>query len=84
MTFMKLKQNISYAILSILFQICTPETCRVRILDMIDTLYKCLKPAIYWTTKENVSRNIPQYFERFSNNTKIKKIMLSIEHLLLL
>lgn len=67
MTFMKLKQNMSYALLAVFFKICTPETCRERILNMIDVLYACLKPAIYWPSKDNISRNMPQCLKNFSN-----------------
>lgn len=64
---MKFKQNMSYAVLSVLFKTCTAETCREKILDMIDTLYVCLKPAIHWPSKENILRNIPQCFKEFAN-----------------
>ncbi|XP_044595532.1 uncharacterized protein LOC123272662 [Cotesia glomerata] len=67
MTFMKLRQNMSYAVLSVLFKICTHETCRIRILDMIDILYLCLKNVIYWPSKDNISRNLPLCFKNFTN-----------------
>ncbi|XP_044597833.1 uncharacterized protein LOC123274294 [Cotesia glomerata] len=67
MTFMKLKQNMSYALLAILFKSYTPETCKDRIFHMIDILYKCLKPAILWPSKENILKNIPLDFVGFEN-----------------
>lgn len=67
MTFMKLKQNMSYALLAVLFKCYTAETCKEKIFQMIDLLYICLKPGIYWPKKENILKNIPLDFIGFEN-----------------
>lgn len=67
MTFMKLKQNMSYAVLAILFKSCSAETCRQNFLEMIHILYICLRPAIFWPSRENILKNIPQCFREFTN-----------------
>lgn len=66
MTFIKLKQNMSYALLSILFK-CKPNTCKERIFQMLDILYICLKPAIFWRNKNNILKNIPLCFKGFED-----------------
>ncbi|XP_044582950.1 uncharacterized protein LOC123263972 [Cotesia glomerata] len=66
MTFMKLKQNLSYAVLAILFK-CSNDTCKDIIFDMIDNLNLCLKLAIYWPTKDNILKNMPECFKGFEN-----------------
>ncbi|XP_051167800.1 uncharacterized protein LOC127285705 [Leptopilina boulardi] len=65
MTCMKLKQNMSYAMLAILFKFKSQDNCKKRIFEMIDILNICLKPAIFWPSKENVLRNIPKCFQGF-------------------
>lgn len=67
MTFIKLKHNMSYAMLAVLFKSCTAETCKDRIFKMLDILYICLKPAIFWPSKDNIWNNIPQCFKGFEN-----------------
>ncbi|XP_048507072.1 uncharacterized protein LOC125500032 [Athalia rosae] len=67
MTFMKLKQNMSYALLAILFRSYTPETCGEKFFQMIDLLYTRLKPGIYRLEKENILKNIPFDFIGFEN-----------------
>ncbi|XP_039307180.1 uncharacterized protein LOC120358174 [Solenopsis invicta] len=66
MTFMKLKQNMSYALLSILFK-CKPNTCKEKIFQMLDILYICLKPAILWPNKDNILKNISLCFMGFED-----------------
>lgn len=34
---------------------------------MLDILYICLKPAIFWPSKDNISKNILQCFKGFEN-----------------
>lgn len=67
MTLMKLKQNSTYAALAILFKFKNSDTCKKRIFEMLDILNVCLKIAIVWPSKENVSRNIPKCFNGFEN-----------------
>lgn len=49
MTFIKLKQNMSYATLAIFFNF-SKQSCKEQIWKMIDVLYMALKPSIYWPT----------------------------------
>lgn len=64
MTFMKLKQNMSYATLAILFEVSN-QSCKELIWKMIDILYIVLKPSIWWPSKENILKNIPLCFKDF-------------------
>ncbi|XP_015188686.1 PREDICTED: uncharacterized protein LOC107072892 [Polistes dominula] len=66
MTCMKLKQNLSYTVLAILFK-CSKDTCKDIIFDMINNLNLCLKPVIYWPTKYNILKNMPGCFRGFEN-----------------
>lgn len=67
MTFMKLKHNVSYAILKVLFKSSSDSHCRKIILQMIDMLYVCLQQGIPFPDKDEVSRNIPLCFNDFRN-----------------
>lgn len=62
MTFMKLKQNITYAFLAVLFQCYTPQNCKKIFYSMLDILYECLEVAIPWPSKEEISKNLPACF----------------------
>ncbi|XP_046472614.1 uncharacterized protein [Neodiprion pinetum] len=64
MTFMKLKQNMSYATLAIFFEVSS-QACKELIWKMIDILYVVLKPSIRWPSKENILKNIPLCFKDF-------------------
>ncbi|XP_015185809.1 PREDICTED: uncharacterized protein LOC107071368 [Polistes dominula] len=66
MTFMMLKQNLSYAVLAIFFK-CSKDICKDIIFDMINNLNLCLKPVIYWPTKYNILKNMPKCFRGFEN-----------------
>lgn len=67
MTFMKLKQNLSYALLSALFNCCTPQNCSLRVHEMLSILHKLLKCAIPWPTMDEISRNMPICFKIFED-----------------
>lgn len=67
MIFLKLKQGLSFAILAILFQNPTSETCRLTYTSMIPLLAQIFKPLIYWPSKQEVMKNIPYCFEKFPN-----------------
>lgn len=67
MTYVKLKQNMSYASLSIMFNCCTAKQCQRIFTDMIHILSKCLIVAIPWPSEEEISRNLPQCFEDFKD-----------------
>lgn len=66
MTYVKLKQNLSYACLSIMFH-CTAKQCQRIFTEMIHILSKCLKVAIPWPSEEEISINLPQCFEDFKD-----------------
>lgn len=66
MTYVKLKQNMSYACLSILFN-CTAKQCQRIFTEMIHILSKCLKVAIPWPSEKEISRNLPRCFEDFKD-----------------
>ncbi|XP_063976550.1 uncharacterized protein LOC135162241 [Diachasmimorpha longicaudata] len=66
MTFMKFKQNSSYTMLALLFR-CSIDTCKQRIVKMIDLLDRCLKPSIVWPSKENILQNLPLSFKGLEN-----------------
>ncbi|XP_076621599.1 uncharacterized protein LOC143342003 [Colletes latitarsis] len=72
MTLMKLKHNISYSILKVLFTRYSIASCRQIILNIIDILYDCLKEAIYFPNKDEISKNIPICF----NNFKVGRVVL--------
>ena len=67
MTFIKLKQNISYSMLSAMFQICSEENCRKVVLRMLDVLSTGLKFAIRWPSKYEILKNIPDCFTNFED-----------------
>lgn len=66
MTYVKLKQNMSYACLSRIFN-CTAKQCQRIFTEMIHILSKCLKVAIPRPSEEEISRNLPQCFEDFKD-----------------
>lgn len=53
LTFMKLKQNLSYSVLAILFQ-CSNSNCKKLITETICLLSVILKPMIPWPTKNEI------------------------------
>ncbi|KAK0074250.1 hypothetical protein PV326_012601 [Microctonus aethiopoides] len=67
MSFMKLKPNVSYAILKALFQYKSISQCRKIILGMINRLHFCLKSAVYFPSKKEIFKNIPLCFAQFTD-----------------
>lgn len=67
MTVMKLKHNSSYTVFKVLFKRRSISHCREIILETVDILYNCLKEAINFLTTEEISRNIPIYFNSFKD-----------------
>lgn len=67
LVFLKLKQGMSFAILAVLFQNVTSETCRLIYTFMIPLLAQIFKPLLYWPSKQEVLNNMPYCFEKFSN-----------------
>lgn len=67
MTYVKLKQNVSYSFLALLFKVYTPKHCARVFKDTILLLNSCLEVAITWPSREKISRNVPLCFEKFPN-----------------
>ncbi|XP_046408561.1 uncharacterized protein LOC124173096 [Ischnura elegans] len=64
LTLMKLKLNLSFALLSILFS-CTATTCKNVFSATIKDLSVIMKNVISWPSKEEVLKNMPLCFEKF-------------------
>jgi len=69
--FLKLKQDLSFAILSIFFKDLTAETCRLIYVSNIPFIASILKHIIYWPSKYEILNNIPYCFEKFTNTRVI-------------
>lgn len=67
MTYVKLKQNLSYSFLAILFNCNTAEYCEQVFYDTVKILSECLKVAIRWPSKEEIAKNLPECFEGVEN-----------------
>lgn len=65
--FFKLKQDLSFAILSIFFKKLFAETCRAIYVTNIPLLASILQHTIYWPSKNEILMNIPYCFEKFTN-----------------
>lgn len=64
MIFMKLKQDLSFIVLSILFKSLSPESFRLIYTTMILQLAYILNSVIYWASKQGILCNI-YCFEKF-------------------
>ena len=62
----KLKLNLSYKCLAVLFGI-TRKTCSLIIINTLQTLAYILKNAIYWPSKEEILCSMPICFKKFKN-----------------
>jgi len=62
--FVKLKLNLSYAALSILFDV-SERTASNYFRDTIQILAQVLKGLIYWPKKTEILQNMPKCFRRF-------------------
>lgn len=68
MTYIKLKQNCSYAFLALLFNhIVTRAYCKTIFVETIQLLSAVLKVAIKWPTRDNISKNLPKCFSGFED-----------------
>lgn len=72
MTFLKLKQDLSCVVLSILFKNITAESCRliyssILLYPVIPSMAKILGCSIYWPSKEEIIANITYCFKKFPN-----------------
>lgn len=65
LTFIKLKQNISFAFLATLFNCYSVKTCRRIFVNMISVLRACFDDCIHWPSKQEILRNIPNCFLPF-------------------
>lgn len=67
MTYVKLKQNVSYSFLAIIFNSCTARHCQRIFYSTLKMLSKCLKIFIPWPSRDEISKNIPTQFEIFKD-----------------
>lgn len=64
---MKLKLDVSYVVLSILFRTISLQTCKDIFQETILYLSLILKPAIPWPSKEECLKNMPICFKLFQD-----------------
>lgn len=64
LTLIKLKLNISYKCLCVLFSI-SKSTCKNYFYNTIDLLYLIMKSLIIWPSKTTIEKNIPKCFINF-------------------
>lgn len=67
MTMMKLKSDLKFSCLAIIFNCVAESTCRAIFGDTIKKLAKVLKAAIRWVPKEEILRNMPLCFRDFQD-----------------
>ena len=60
----KIKLGISFSALSILFEL-TIQTCSNYFFDTVVVLSKILKCMIFWTSKEEILKNMPKCFSSY-------------------
>lgn len=71
LVFIKLKQDLSFAVLAILFKAVSGETCRALYNSFIPLLANILRPFIYWPSKTKIISNIPRCFQNFKETRVI-------------
>jgi len=67
LVFMKLKQDLSFAVLSVFFHNISVSTCRQIYITILLLLGAIFKNLIYWPSKDEIMSNIPFCFNNFSN-----------------
>lgn len=67
MTYTKLKQNVSYALLAIMFQLCSERHCRPFFFQTVQLLSASLRVFTRWPGREQIESNIPKCFEYFQD-----------------
>lgn len=67
LTLMKLKHNVSYGLLAILFKKVSAQNCRKIFLNMIKVLSAGLQYAVYWPSNEENLKNIPICFNEYAD-----------------
>lgn len=65
MTFIKLKQNVSYAFLALLFPACSSRHCQRIVFETVQLLRASLQVFVEWPGREELRKNIPQCFANF-------------------
>lgn len=63
MSYVKLKQSLSYNFLALIFNSVSPHQCQIIFLETVRVLSKVLALAIPWLSKEELSRNVPECFK---------------------
>lgn len=71
LVFIKLKQDLSFAVLAILFKAVSGETCRALYNLFIPLLANILRPLIYWPSKTEIISNMPRCFQNFKETRVI-------------
>ncbi|XP_044744742.1 uncharacterized protein LOC123306688 [Coccinella septempunctata] len=66
MTFIKMKLDMSYVCLGILFNISN-EMCKLYFIEMVQILSSVLKPTIYFPSSDENRANMPYCFKNFRN-----------------
>lgn len=67
MVYTKMKQNLSYSLLAIMFDCHSAQHCKRIFCEMIKVLSAVLKDLIRWPTKTEILKNVPTCFKRFEN-----------------
>lgn len=67
LTFMKLKLNVSYAFLNVLFKSVSERHIANIICNILDILGNALKFAVVFPQSEEIRKNIPFYFKDYSD-----------------
>lgn len=67
LVFLKLKHELSFAVLSVFFKNVSLSTCRSIFITTVPLLGNIFSNLIYWPSREEIAANIPYCFENFSN-----------------
>lgn len=67
LVFTKLKQDLSFAVLAVLFKNISVSSCRQIYLSTIPLLSCLLKNCIYWPSNDEIVSNLPNCFKDFPN-----------------
>lgn len=65
MTYLKLKQNVSFAFLAAMFNCCKENQCQEIFDETVRILSQVLRVAVSWQSREDMPRNLPSCFENF-------------------
>lgn len=67
LTYMKLKQNLSYRFLEVLVSSISEHQIKRIFFETVQLLSACLRVWVSWPGKEEISRNLPKCFENFED-----------------